>query len=270
MLDHLLMLSSSDQRNYYLQTSPEFAMKRLLAAGSGSIYQICRCFRAAESGRRHSPEFVMLEWYRVGFQLRQLIDELVDLLHTWWPQRAVQIHDYRRLLTERTGLDYEQTSLDDIRAYLCSSDQYYSPALLQGERDDLYDLVFSAKIEPTLGVGTISVLTNYPASQAQFAQLSDDGKSAHRFEVYLDGIELANGYLELLDEQQQAERFLRQNRQREELSKPIIDVDQRLLAALEHGLPACSGVALGVDRLLMLVAGQSDINGVIEFPLGRA
>ncbi len=268
MLDHLQC--KTDQRSYYLQSSPEFAMKRLLASGSGSIYQICHCFRAAESGRRHNPEFVMLEWYRVGFQLQHLIDDLVNLLHIWWPQRPVQICDYQQLLTERTGLDYEQTRLDDVRAYLGAGEQVYSQELLQGERDDLYNLVFAAEIEPTLGTECICVLTNYPASQAQLAQLSDDGKHAHRFEVYLDGIELANGYQELLDWHQQAERFMHQNTQRDQLCRPRVNVDERLLAALDHGLPACSGVALGLDRLLMLLAGRDHIDDVIEFAIDRA
>ncbi|MBL4850812.1 MAG: EF-P lysine aminoacylase GenX [Gammaproteobacteria bacterium] len=258
------------QHDYYLQTSPEFAMKRLLASGSGSIYQICRCFRAGESGRRHNPEFVMLEWYRVDFQLIQLIEEVVDLLQLWWPQRQVQLYDYRELLLDRTGLDYEQASVADIQAYLSASATQYSTELLQGQRDDLYDLVFSNEIEPSLGIDSIAVLTNYPVSQAQYSQLNLDGSSAQRFEVYLNGVELANGYQELRDGAEQAQRFAQHNAQREVLLKPQIKIDHRLLAALDHGLPACSGVALGIDRLLMLVARKGHIDEIVEFALDRS
>ncbi len=271
MLDHWQSKGCNDtQHDYYLQTSPEFAMKRLLACGSGSIYQICRCFRAGELGRHHNPEFVMLEWYRIDFQLIQLIEEVVELLQLWWPQRQVQFYDYRELLLDRTGLDYEQASVADIQAYLRSSTRQYSAELLQGQRDDLYNLVFSSEIEPSLGIDSIAVLINYPVSQAQYSQLSMDGNSAQRFEVYLNGIELANGYQELLDSAEQAERFSQHNVQREALLKPSITIDHRLLAALDHGLPVCSGVALGIDRLLMLVAEKEHIDEVVEFTLDRA
>ena len=194
MLDHLSSRNSG--RDYYLQTSPEFAMKRLLAAGSGSIYQICRCFRAGESGRRHNPEFVMLEWYRIDFSVAQLIDEVIALLQLWFPQRVVQFYDYRELLLERTGLEYEQASLEDVRKYLASDSGNYSEALLHGNLDDLYDLVLASEIESTLGIDVITVISNYPASQAQLAQLTPDGASAQRFEIYINGIEMANGYEE--------------------------------------------------------------------------
>lgn len=245
-------------------------MKRLLAAGSGSIYQICRCFRAGESGRHHNPEFVMLEWYRTGFTLRQLIHEVVELLQIWWPQRPLELFDYRQLLSEKTGLDYDHSSLDDIRSYLSASENVYSAALMQDERDALYDLIFATDIAPKLGLASIAVIANYPASQAQLAQLSEDGCSAMRFEVYAEGIELANGYQELLDSEEQGQRFFAQNRYRESIFKPVVEVDARLLAALRHGLPPCSGVALGLDRLLLLIAGRDSISEVIEFPLAHA
>lgn len=268
LLDHLS--SNNAGSDYYLQTSPEFAMKRLLAAGSGSIYQICRCFRAGESGPRHNPEFVMLEWYRIDFSMHQLIDEVTTLLQQWFPQRVVEYYDYKKLLNDRTGLCYDEASIEDIRAHLRSTSNYYSEQLLQGQRDDLFDLVFADEIEPTLGLEDIVVLSNYPASQAQYAELAADGVSAQRFEVYINGVELANGYQELRDPDEQITRFAQHNTLREALSKPVIEVDQRLLAALDHGLPACSGVALGVDRLLMLIAGKDRIDDVIEFSIDRA
>jgi len=268
MLDHLSSRNSG--RDYYLQTSPEFAMKRLLAAGSGSIYQICRCFRAGESGRRHNPEFVMLEWYRIDFSVAQLIDEVIALLQLWFPQRVVQFYDYRELLLERTGLEYEQASLEDVRKYLASDSGNYSEALLHGNLDDLYDLVLASEIESTLGIDVITVISNYPASQAQLAQLTPDGASAQRFEIYINGIEMANGYEELRDVVEQAERFAQHNERREELLKPAIAVDQRLLLALDHGIPPCSGVALGIDRLLMLITEKESLDEVIEFSIERA
>jgi len=268
MLDHLSCINTG--QSYYLQTSPEFAMKRLLAAESGSIYQICRCFRAGESGRRHNPEFTMLEWYRTDFSLQQLIDEIVCLLQHWFPQRVARDYDYEELITQHTGLNYDSSSIEDIRNYLSSNSASYSIELLQGRRDDLFDLIFSSEIEPTLGIDNIAIMTNYPASQAQFAELSNCGNHAKRFEVYINGIELANGYEELADSNEQAMRFAQHNEQRIALSKPAISVDQRLLSALTHGLPQCSGVALGLDRLLMLVADLESLDQVLEFSLDRA
>ncbi len=253
--------------NFYLQTSPEFAMKRLLASGAGSIFQICRCFRGGEIGRHHCSEFVMLEWYRLDFSLQKLIQETSDLLQLWWPGRKVIHYRYRDILKARTGLDYDASDLDDFRQYLGQKPGNISPALLAGERDQLCDMIFAIDITPTLGFDSIAVLTGYPASQAQFAKLNEAGNEALRFEIYFDGIELANAYEELLDSKQQSLRFSEQNKQRESLSRPPVNVDQNLISALEQGLPQCSGIAMGIDRLLMLIAGKSDINEITEFPV---
>ncbi len=267
-LTHLLCHSERTSR--YLQTSPEFAMKRLLASGSGSIYQICRCFRALEQGRYHSPEFVMLEWYRQSFVIQALIDEVIDLLNTWWPDRKPIIYRYRELLKERTGLDYDLSPLDDFKDYLNQKSGFISSSLLQGNRDELCDLIFGTDIAPTLGHDAVAVLTAYPPSQAQFAKLNNNGEEALRFEVYIDGIEIANAYEELLDSTLQNQRFQDQNARREALDKPQVVIDQHLLSAMNHGLPQCSGVALGLDRLIMLLATKERISEVIEFPFDRA
>lgn len=268
-LEHFL--TRSGESNYYLQTSPEFAMKRLLAADSGPIYQLCKCFRRAESGRRHNPEFTMLEWYRPGFAMQQLVDEVIALLRLWWPQRPLAQYRYRDLLMRYAGIDYDASSLGDLRACLRASAAGFSPLLLGGDRDDLCELILSAHIEPQLGVDGIDVVTHFPLSQSQLAEtVADYGGSALRFEVYVAGLELANGYQELCDADELRRRFAHHNAQRQRLGKPPVVVDERLLAAMAEGLPQCSGVALGVDRLLMLIAGVEHIDDVLDFPWSRA
>ena len=248
----------------FLQTSPEFAMKRLLAAGAGSIYQICKAFRAGESGSRHNPEFTMLEWYRVGDDMQQsilLLEQLVQsVLETKPPTRI----SYRTAVMEATGLD----------PFTASIDQLAGLSRLESEldRDEHLNLILSEHVEPRLGVEAPEVLYHYPASQAALARTKiDDGvEVAERFEIYYRGTELANGYHELLDADELLARNVKTNQQRAADGQPALPVDCRLLAAMRNGLPACSGVALGVDRLLMLALGADKIESVIAFPFDRA
>ena len=267
---------------FYLHTSPEFPMKRLLAAGSGAIYQICKCFRDGESGRRHNPEFTMLEWYRPGFSLSQLMAEVASLIsEVLAPAKLPVKHiSYREAFELYLGID-PFTLPESQLSELAEEKTGFAPAKensLALSRDDYLNLLLSSCIEPHLGFAKNSApelcfLSGYPASQASLAKLTQDehGQTvAERFELYIQGLEMANGYFELTDAQEQARRFQQDNRQRQHLQLPEIPVDTRLLAALAAGLPECSGVALGVDRLLMIKLHASAIDEVLSFPIARA
>jgi lysyl-tRNA synthetase class 2 len=254
----------------WLQTSPEYHMKRLLAAGSGSIFQVSRVFRSGERGRRHNPEFSMLEWYREGFDDAELMVEVAELVCGWldcdWPE----VVTYREAVQRSAGFDPMTISDRDLQRYC---EQWLEPEQLAGlGRDGCLDLVMSFQVEPTLGQGRPAFITHYPASQAALARIStEDGYPvAHRFELYYQGLELCNGYWELTDAREQRQRFMADNEQRKRAGKPEMALDEAFLAAVGAGLPECSGVALGLDRLLMLKLGASDISDVLAFPIERA
>ncbi|PPK53034.1 EF-P lysine aminoacylase EpmA [Marinobacter persicus] len=254
----------------WLQTSPEYHMKRLLAAGSGSIFQVSRVFRSGERGRRHNPEFSMLEWYREGFDDSELMAEVAELVCGWldcdWPE----VVTYREAVRRSAGFDPMTISDRDLQRYC---EQWLEPEQLAGlGRDGCLDLVMSFQVEPTLGQGRPAFITHYPASQAALARIStEDGYPvAHRFELYCQGLELCNGYWELTDAREQRQRFMADNEQRKRAGKPEMALDEAFLAAVGAGLPECSGVALGLDRLLMLKLGTSDISDVLAFPIERA
>jgi len=255
----------------WLQTSPEYHMKRLLAAGSGCIYQIARVFRNGERGRRHNPEFSLLEWYRVGLDDTALMAEVADLVCGWLGCERPDVLSYREALQTLAGIDPMTITDHDLYQY-CQ--QWLEPEQLADMgRDDCLDLVMSFRVEPLLGRGRPVFITRYPASQAALARVAsdDDGYPvAHRFELYIDGLELCNGYWELTDPAEQRARFEQDNRQRRAAGKPEMAVDQGFLAALDAGLPECSGVALGLDRLLMLKTGAERIEDVLAFPVERA
>ena len=258
---------------FYLQTSPEFPMKRLLAAGSGSIYQIAKVFRDAEAGDSHNPEFTLLEWYRTGFDHLDLMDEVEQLLAAVLedvaPFESVQHWTYRDLFREFAGIDPFATTASELQAHLVSS-HGISPVALGDDLDAWLDLAMTHVIEPRLGKGLVFV-RDYPVSQAALARLRPTNPPvAARFEVYLDGVELANGFHELADAAEQSERFEQENARREAAGMARVEMDEKLLAALESGLPDCAGVALGVDRLLMIAAGADSIRQVIAFPVDRA
>jgi lysyl-tRNA synthetase class 2 len=255
----------------YLQTSPEFAMKRLLAAGSGPIFQICKAFRNSESGRLHNPEFTLLEWYRPGFDQHRLMQEVAELVNSLLPvPRPVESLSYGDAFQRFLGVDPHGASAETLRE--CAMD-YGLPGVagLQLDRDGWADLLLTHVLEPCLGRDHLSFLYDYPASQAALARIrQDETPVAERFELYLDGMELANGFHELADGGEQQRRFEADNVRRREQGKEPVPVDRHLLAALRSGLPDCSGVALGIDRLLMLITGAAHINQVLAFPVSRA
>jgi lysyl-tRNA synthetase class 2 len=258
----------------YLHTSPEFPMKRLLAAGSGSIYQICKVFRDGESGRRHNPEFTLLEWYRVGFDHFDLMDDVELLLRSVLkdlvPLESVVHCTYRELFVECAGVDPFTASGDEIRACLRSHAITPPVGLSPDDHDGWLDLLMTHLIEPRLGAGLVFI-RDYPASQAALARLRRGTPPvAARFEAYLNGVELANGYHELTDAAEQERRFAQDNARRVAQGQEPVAVDRRLLAALTAGLPNCAGVALGIDRLLMVVAGSDALDGIITFSLDDA
>lgn len=255
------------QAPLYLQTSPEYAMKRLLAAGSGPIFQICKAFRRGEQGSRHNPEFGMVEWYRPGFSLEQLMTEVTALLTLVLGERPVRRISYGELFADVLNLDIYRAS----DAELCVlAQQRHGVAAELLDRDSALDLLFSHDIEPALGVAEYCFVDNFPASQAALAKLATDARGnavARRFEVFIDGLELANGYDELTDADEQARRFNRDCERRRQRGQDVPPQDLKLLAAISAGLPECSGVALGLDRLLMLRVGADSLAEVLAFPL---
>ena len=254
----------------WLQTSPEYHMKRLLAAGYGSIYQVSRVFRNGEQGRRHNPEFSMLEWYRTGFDDVSLMEEVSDLVCGWLSCERPEIIQYRDALRQWANIDpFEATDRELMRR----CEQWLEPEQLADlGRDGCLDLLMSFAVEPHLGRDKPMFITGYPASQASLARVSQSHgyQVAHRFELYIDGLELCNGYWELTDPKEQRLRFEADNERRRRSGKPEMVLDEAFLAGLEQGLPECSGVALGLDRLLMLKLGVQDISEVLAFPLERA
>ncbi len=256
----------------YLQTSPEVAMKRLLAADCGSIYQICKAFRDGESGGYHNPEFTMLEWYRVGFDHFALMDEVEALV-----QASLGLNDvfervsYRAIFKHYLDLDPHAASQEAL--WQCAVDAGIAGGLVVDaiDRDGWLDLLMSHLIEPHLGHGTPLFVYDYPASQAALAQIREGVVPlAERFELYVTGIELANGYHELCDVDELQRRFENDRHLRQARGASVPVSNNRLRAALEAGLPASAGVALGFDRLLMLVAGVRSIDEVLVFPVARA
>lgn len=246
---------------YYLQTSPEFAMKRMLAAGSGSIFAICKVFRMEEQGRHHNPEFTMLEWYRLGFDDHALMDEVGDLL-SGLLKAPVHKCSYRELFEEHLGLDPHVASAAELER--CAH-RHIDTSMDNEPRDLWMDLLFSHCIQPKL-MGAITLVYDYPSSQAALARITQDGRGqlvARRFEAFFDGMELANGYWELTDADEQARRFAADNEKRVANGQVQVNPDYRLVAALQAGLPDCAGVALGLDRLLMLMTGATHLEDVL-------
>lgn len=254
-----------NSKRLFLHTSPELAMKRLLAAGYGAIFQIGKVFRDGEAGRWHSPEFSLLEWYRPGFNQDDLIQEVDELLQTLLHCPAAERLTYCAVFEQYTGLHPLHSSLSALQDYAA---QFGIQDRHQLERDTCLQLILSHHIEPHLGQNGPTVIMDFPASQAALARKrADNPHLAERFEVYLQGIELANGFYELADPIEQRQRFEQDLAKRKALNLPTYPLDERFLAALESGLPDCAGVALGLDRLLMLIAGASHIHEVLAFPV---
>jgi lysyl-tRNA synthetase class 2 len=254
--------------NRFLQTSPEAFMKRLLAAGSGSIYQIGRAFREGEEGRRHNPEFTLLEWYRVGFDHHRLMDETDELLQQVAAQPSAERRTYRRVFLDHAGLDPHAATLEEL-VRRCRDLGFSGEPL--DERDDALSFLMTQAVEPHLGRGRPTFVYDFPSSQAALARIRPGSPPvAERFELYADGVELANGFHELTDAGEQRRRFAGQIEERRRRNRPPVPLDGLLLAALEHGLPDCAGVALGIDRLLLVVLGVEDLREVLTFAAERA
>jgi elongation factor P--(R)-beta-lysine ligase len=272
-LHSLQVTSSLEQAPLYLHTSAEYAMKRLLASGSGDIYQLCHVFRDGEQGPLHNREFTMLEWYRVGWSMRQLMTEVATLLRELVGARCraeTEYVSYAEVLRRGAGVDV-LCDTDDVLAAR-ATELGFDRALVQHcGRDELLDLLMATRVGPSLGRNGLCFLTHYPASQAALARLdASDPRVALRFEVYLDGIELANGFEELTDAAAQRARFENDQQLRLRAGAEVPAADERLLQALAAGLPPCSGVAVGFDRVLMLAAGAGHIDEVLAFPASRA
>lgn len=263
-------LASTSKQTYYLQTSPEFTMKRLLAANSGSIYQIARVFRNGEQGRLHSPEFTMLEWYRPELSLNQLMDEVNTLVQEVFRLKQVSRLSYRGIFEFYLKINVLTCSSEQVKQ--CGLERIKGlPANLELDRDGWLELLMSHVIEPRLAAMNLSVfIYDFPASQAQLAKVKKDeagNEVADRFELYIAGVEIANGYNELLDADELQKRFTKDNKQRQSEAKSEMPIDKNLLAAMKSGMPECSGVALGFDRVLMLALNKKDIQSVQSFSL---
>lgn len=266
----------------YLNTSPEYAMKRLLATLQQPIYQVCKAFRDDELGPNHNPEFTLLEWYRPGFTLQQLMDEVTDLVavlvatlsDVTEPGEQSSPPSFSQLSYQQAFLDY--VGIDPLQA---SSAQCHQLAQRQGieipqgltvtdEVDDWLDWLLTQRVFPAFDKQCFTFLYDYPASQCALARIDENDQQqpvAKRFELFYGELELANGFFELTDADEQLQRFCQENDRRQQLNKPIIDVDVEFIAALSHGLPECSGVAMGLDRILMVIADIHSINNVLAF-----
>ncbi|MCA9269996.1 MAG: EF-P lysine aminoacylase GenX [Planctomycetales bacterium] len=255
----------------WLQTSPEFCMKRLLATGQyEAIFQITRAFRAGEQGPRHNCEFTIVEWYRVGDDAAAGMRLLSDLADAALARGEARVVSYRQAFEKHANCDPHRDSAQRLAA-VCAERGLHPPAGL--DRDGLLDFMLVELVAPQLGRTAPEILCDYPASQAALAQVCVDvagDRVAERFELFVDGMELANGYHELLDPTELARRSAEGNVLRREDGKSELPADSRLLAAMRHGLPACSGTALGFDRLAMIALGAASIDEVWAFPFGRA
>ena len=258
----------------FLQTSPEFAMKRLLCAGSGSIFQIAKAFRNGESGRFHNPEFTMLEWYQVGYNLVDLMTEVDELLNflsaEYLTLQATQQFSYQEIFLRLTGLDPLGFSYDEYSAFASSKNQPEALTLCGKDHNLWLDFIFSHHVQPSLGQSGFCLVYGYPATQSSLACVNiKNPKIVDRIEVFFKGIELGNGYYELQDAQEQSQRFDTEIQCRQETNRPVVVKDELLISALQQGLPECSGIAIGLDRLLMILTQSASIEEVLSFPIQR-
>lgn len=270
-IDSFVVSSQFEEHVQYLHTSPEFAMKRLLAAGSGSIFQICHAFRDGEIGRLHNTEFTMLEWYRVGFSYIELIREVDDLvrmiLRDLSYNRETECITYQAMFSTYLGINPLSATIEQLIDCANQHGININAEAMGDNRDDWLNLLHSHVIEPQLGRGKLTFIMDYPASQAALARISPYDKSvAERFELYIEGVEIANGFQELSDPQEQENRFIAEQNQRKKIGKMDIPYDKNFIAAMNQGLPDCSGVALGLDRLMMFALELDSIDKVLPFP----
>jgi lysyl-tRNA synthetase class 2 len=262
-----LRIAGTRGATLYLQTSPESYMKRLLADGYPDIYGICRVFRGGEAGRLHQPEFTMVEWYRHGFGLDEMIAETVafiaDVLAQPGLLDAARL-EYGAAFQRFAGVDPLAAGIDDL-AHAAAADDDLRRSL-GDDREAWLDLLLATRLAPAFDDGQLTVLRHFPASQAALARTCPaDDRLADRFEVFYGGLELANGFVELRDPAEQRRRMLADIEKRRAAARESLPVDEPLLAALESGLPECAGVAVGFERLLMIAAGAEDIRDVLTF-----
>ena len=267
-IESLEVRTSLSASPFYLHTSPEFFMKRLLASGYPDIYSICRVYRDGEVGRNHQPEFTMAEWYRLGFKLSDIITDTVaaiaSALDSADLNSGFDVVDYRDAFVLAAGIDPIESSLDDLAAAADADDRLRHS--LGDNRDDWLDLLLSTKVAASFDSERLTVLQHYPVAQAALARACpDDGSVADRFEIFMGPIELANGYVELSDAATQASRIDSDQTTRKKRGLPIRPTDTALVAALTAGLPMCAGVAMGVERLQMMHDKTDDIRCVIPF-----
>ncbi len=253
-------------KTLYLQTSPEYAMKRLLASGTGAIYQISKVFRNEEQGKYHNPEFTMLEWYQPGYDHHQLMAELESFLGLF-AMSDCEKTSYADIFTSQTGLDPHTCNTNE----LVSLAEEYGLSSSSEERPVLLDFIFSHKIASTLGNTNPLFVYDYPACLSALAKLSDKSpKVAERFELFINGMEIANGFHELTNADEQLGRFKEDLALRNKAKRPTLPIDHLFMDALKQGLPDCAGVAVGIDRLLMAITGVKDIREVLTFPIENA
>ena len=261
---------SPESRTFFLQTSPEPHMKRLLCRGFPDIFQISKAFRNGEAGRIHNPEFTMIEWYRRGFTLERLMDEVETVCRLAAGPRPVVRKTFREAFQEVLGVDPLALELKELAAQPALAGRLPAGHIFSDKADAL-DFLMAHAVEPAFPSGRLVFVRDYPVELAAQAQAkAEDGRLAHRFEVFGGGMELGNGYLELADPGEYARRFDRENVRRRAHGKPELPPDSRLLADLQAGLPACAGVALGLDRLLMLGLDRRDMASVLTFPWDEA
>ena len=275
-LDPVPVTLSDDPRQpevgprYWLQTSPEFGMKRLLAAGAQAIYQVTKAFRLAERGPLHNPEFTMVEWYRVGDDYQAGMQLLADLAEVMFERGKALRLSFAQAFQTALAIDPHRAEVAELAA-IAARLGIDTAAFEEADRDAWLDLLLVEAVQPNLGAGQPVILYDFPASQSALAQVRPGPPAvAERFELYADGLELANGYHELLDAAELRRRNHLANQQRMADGKPPLPVESRLLAAMDGGLPSCSGTALGFDRLVMVATGAKTIDEVIAFPVERA
>lgn len=255
----------------YLSTSPEFHMKRLLSSGSGSIYQLGHVFRQSELGSQHNPEFTMLEWYRVGYDYFELMEEVADLVSVLF-KKSIEVENlsYQKAFIRYLDVDPFNVSEEELQTHAEENGLSTMEAGVY-DKDYYLDFLMSHLIQPKLGNDKLTFVHEYPASQCALAKISpDDDRFAERFELFYRGVELANGYHELIDAAEQQRRFEQQNQARVKHGGEPVEFDQYLVQALEAGMPACSGVALGVDRIIQLRQGAKSLQDILAFPFNRA
>lgn len=249
----------------YLQTSPEYWMKRLLIKGSGCIYQICKAFRDDERGKLHNPEFTMLEWYRIGFDHHDLMDELDQLLQYTLKLKAASRQSYQDCFLEHLNIDPFSIKTTDLQQLITDNRLYDKASEL--DHDTCLQLLLSELIEPKLGIEKPYFIYDFPPSQAALAKVRQDQPPvAERFELYINGVEIANGFHELSDANEQLQRFQKDQQKRKQLGKTIPEIDNDFISVLRKGLPDCAGVAVGLDRLLMISQKMSYLPTVCRDP----